>query len=137
MQFELIYGKTRKDSAGIERKPVTGISIDMETLQPVPESVKKARAALDAALARQEQILIEAGVESPEGLALIGSETAREAFSVHAKAELAAERVIAPTLGAGAIALALQGFGPYAPLMTKAVRRAVRGAWLLEESEEA
>ena len=136
MKFELIYGKARKDSAKVERRPVIGVRLDMESIQPIPEAVKKARAALDVAIARQEQILLEAGVESPEGLSLVGTQTAKDAFSVHAKAERAAERVIAPTLGASALALALQGFGPHAGLMTKALRRALRGAWLLEEAAE-
>ena len=137
MQFELIHGKTRKDAKGTERRPIIGVRIDMESLQPVPQAVKDARIKLDSALARQEAILIEAGVESPEGLALLGSETAKDAFAVHVKAERAAERILAPVLGASALALALQGFGPHSGLMTKALRRAVRGAWLLDESEDA
>lgn len=139
MQFNLLTAKARPSFAdkAILVKPVIGVRLDLTTLQPVPKAVQEAVNARDAATERMEAILLEAGVESEEGLAEIGTDTQKEAFAVHVVAVAKMERIAFPVLKASDIALALQGVGRYAPHMTKALKRSLRGAWLLDETEEA
>lgn len=117
-------------------KPVISVTLNLATVQPVPASVKEAIDAHAAAAARLESLLKEAGVETLEAFEEVCTATQGEAMEVN-KGKLAASmRIIQPTLNASALALALQGVGKHAPYMTKALKRAIRGAWLLDETEE-
>lgn len=118
-------------------KPVISVTLDLSTVQPVPEHVKDAMDASAAAAARVEALLTEAAVETLEAFAEVCSETQGEAMEVNQGKLAAAVRIIKPTLNASALALALQGVGKYSPFMTKALKRALRGAWLLDETEDA
>ena len=139
MQFSLILGKARPSFAdkAVLVKPVVGLQLDLETVQPVPALIKAQMDIEKRALERMEAILLAAGVETEEAFLEIATETELEAFTVNQKIATTSERLIRPTLNASSIALALQGIGRHAPYMTKAVKRALRGAWLLDETEEA
>ena len=139
MQFQLNTGKARPSFADpkVVIKPVVSVTLDLSTVQPIPNHVKEAMDANAAAAARLEALLKEAGVETIEAFVEVCTETQEEAMEVN-KGKLAASmRIIQPTINASALALALQGVGKYAPYMTKALKRAMRGAWLLDETEDA
>lgn len=139
MQFTLNTAKARPSfvDARVIVKPIISVTLDLSTVQPVPANVKEAMESLRIASDRKSELLAEAEVESVVAFFEVATATQVDAMELNNSRVIAAERIIRPTVNAAGIALALQGVGKYAPFMTKVLKRALRGAWLLDDAEEA